>query len=218
MLEIVKTLPIPHFSGSRWRTVVIAKCLRCGRDAIYLRQNVIKHNRLQRTHCAGCVSDKHHRMTGTRIWSIWQGMRARSRDTHDKNYGGRGIDVCPEWHDFSRFYEDMSIGYSDELTIERIDVNKPYSKSNCRWASNMEQQANKRNNRYVIYLGEKMHLAELVRRSGVSKMMLTMRLNRGMTADEAVTDAKTSHYGKGPRAAKRRMSTTSLTADHDTDL
>jgi len=196
--------------------MVIAKCLRCGQEATYLQQNAMKHNKLQRTHCAGCVSDRYHHMTGTRIWSIWQGMRVRSKDTKDKNYGGRGIEMCPEWNNFSRFYEDMSPGYSDELTIERIDVNKSYNKANCRWASNMEQQANKRNNRYVVFMGEKMHLAELVRRSGISKMMLTMRLNRGMTADEAVADAKVSPYGKGPRATKRRMSTTSLIADHGT--
>jgi hypothetical protein len=151
-------------------------------------------------------------MTHTRIWRIWNGLRNRARDLTDKNYGGRGITVCPEWSDFDTFYEDMSPGYSDDLTIERIDVNAPYCKKNCRWATNMEQQVNKRNNRVVTYQGETMHLAELVRRSGVTKIMLTMRLNRGMTGDEAVQDAKNSSYGKGPRAKGRRTSTISSTA------
>jgi hypothetical protein len=217
MLQILKTLPNPQFSGSRWRTRVLAKCLRCGTESEYLQQNVKKHNKLGRGHCSTCVVENYHNLTGTRIWRIWQGMRWRAKDVTDKNYGGRGIDVCQEWQSFNRFYEDMSPGYSDDLTIERIDVNQPYSKANCRWASNMEQQANKRNNRRVVFNGEPMHLAELVRRSGISKMMLSMRLNRGMTADEAVADARASRYGKGPRAKKGRMSSTSLTAARGTD-
>lgn len=217
MLTILRTLPERRFSGSKWRTLVWAKCVRCGTESTYLQQNVAKHNRKGNAHCGFCVADMYHNLTGTRIWRIWQGMKARSGDTNDKNYGGRGINVCPEWDNFERFYADMSEGYSDDLTIERADVNRPYSKDNCRWATNMEQQSNKRNNRYVTYQGEKMHLAELVRRSGFSKMMLIMRLNRGMTGDQAVADAQASPYGKGNRAVKGRMSTTSSTAALTTD-
>jgi len=217
MLTILRTLPERRFSGSRWRTLVWAKCDRCGHESTYMKQNIAKHNNKGSTHCGACIGDVYHNLTGTRIWRIWQGMKWRAKDTNDKNYGGRGIDVCPEWDSFDRFYTDMSPGYSDDLTIERIDVNKPYCRDNCRWASNMEQQANKRNNRYVIYRGEKIHLAELVRRSGFSKTMLMMRLNRGMTGDEAVADATVSNYGKSQRTTdirrrrKRQMSTTLLT-------
>jgi hypothetical protein len=143
------------------------------------------------------------------------------KDLTDRNYGARGIGVCERWGSFRNFYEDMSPSYSDDLTIERIDVNGPYSRENCRWATNMEQQSNKRNNRVLVYCGEEMHLAELCRRSGVSKMMMLMRLNRGMTAEQAVEDAKTSPYGKSQRTVnirrrERRMSTTSSTVVQDT--
>ena len=140
-------------------------------------------------------------------------MKNRSRGLGSektvKNYHGRGIEMCSRWESFENFYSDMSNGYSDDLTIERVDVNGPYSPENCVWTTMFKQQGNKRTNRTVVYQGEKIHLAELCRRSGFSKMMLTMRLNRGMTADEAVEDAKNSPYGKGPRASKGRMSTTS---------
>lgn len=222
MLEIVKTLPEKRFTGNKWRTVVLARCCRCNYESTYLHQNVMKHNRGGLVWCGSCVTDRYHNLTGTRIWRIWQGLRWRARDPNDKNYGGRGIEVCPEWDSFERFYKDMFPGYSDDLTIERIDVNKSYSKHNCRWASNMEQQANKRNNRYVTYQGEKMHLAELVRRSGFSKTMLIMRLNRGMTADEAVASCEASPYGKSQSTysinrREKRMSSILLTADLDTD-
>lgn len=217
MLEILRTLERKHYTNTKVMTLVLARCLRCGEEQEMLQQNAAKHNRLGRTHCQACITDTFHRMTNTRIWRIWMGLRARGRDTTDKNYGGRGIIVCPEWSEFDKFYEDMSPGYSDDLTIERIDVNGAYCKDNCRWATNMEQQANKRNNRVVVYQGESMHLAELVRRSGVSRMMLSMRLNRGMSADEAVASAKASPYGKGRKAMRRRMSMTSSIVVHATN-
>ena len=140
-------------------------------------------------------------------------MMWRARDKADKNYGGRGISVCQEWSDFNVFYSDMSPTYSDDLTIERVNVNQHYCKENCVWATNMVQQSNKRTNRYLVYQGEEIHLAELVRRTGISKMMLRMRLNRGMSADEAVEDAKNSPYGKSQTssAVKRREKRMSMT-------
>lgn len=216
-LEIVKILERKRYTNTKVMTLVLVRCLRCGAESEMVKQNVIKHNRVGRAHCQMCLTDSYHKMTNTRIWRIWQQLRVRAKDTEDRNYGGRGIVVCPEWEDFNRFYSDMSPGYSDDLTIDRIDVNGHYHKDNCRWATNMEQQSNKRNNRVVVYQGETMHLAELCRRSGVTKMMLLMRLNRGMTADEAVRAAKDSPYGKGKRATGKRTSMISSTADPATD-
>ena len=138
-------------------------------------------------------------MTGTRIWRIWMGLRERATNPLDKDYAGRGIGMCEEWSDFQQFYTDMIENYTDDLTIERIDVNKGYCKENCTWVTPFAQQGNKRNSRFLTYKGEKVHLAELCRRTGLSRTVLTMRLNRGMTADEAVKDAEDSPYGKSQR-------------------
>lgn len=60
------------------------------------------------------------------------------------DYGGRGIRVTPKWlGDFEVFLVDM--GHRPRgMTLDRINPDRGYSKSNCRWASNKVQSANKR--------------------------------------------------------------------------
>lgn len=205
MLEIVRVLEQKHYTNTKGMTKVLARCLRCGATEEYIRQNVAKHNKMKRTHCANCIGNRYHRMTNTRIWRIWLGMRNRCEAEADPNYGGRGIEYCKRWERFENFYQDMRKGYSDILTLERIDVNGPYCKENCRWATPLEQQANKRNNRWITYQGEQIHLAEFCRRTGMSRGKLTGYLNRGMTGDQAAEAARASTYNQGMPRKPRSM-------------
>lgn len=197
MFEILRKLGVRHYdSGKKSRTVAQVRCISCGEVSEMLHQNAMKSNREGRKHCGLCITSTFHHMTHTPFWAKWQGMRWRAKDSLDKNYGGRGIEVCPEWQVFGNFYKDMYDSYSEGMTLERIDVNGPYSKQNCKWLTMFDQQANLRRTRRLVYQGEQLHLAKLVRVTGISKIMLTMRLNRGMSADEAVADAQASPYGK----------------------
>lgn len=91
-----------------------------------------------------------HGLVGTRIYRIWHHMKERCLDQSCKdfvNYGGRGINICTEWkNDFNQFYIwSMQNGYSDILTIDRMNNDGDYTPSNCRWATRTEQNRNKRN-------------------------------------------------------------------------
>lgn len=61
-----------------------------------------------------------------------------------KYYGGRGIKLTHRWHDFRNFVKDMGERPNRSLTIDRINNDKGYSKTNCRWATKKQQRQNQR--------------------------------------------------------------------------
>lgn len=87
-----------------------------------------------------------HGMSKAAIYGVWEAMHQRCNNKNDKNYhhyGGRGISICEEWKTFEGFFHEM--GWPPEgMTLERIDVNAGYSKSNCIWGSRTLQALNQR--------------------------------------------------------------------------
>lgn len=133
-----------------------------------------------------------HGNSNERLYNIYYNMRSRCYNNTDKNYKyycGRGIEVCKEWlNDFQTFYDwAINNGYNDTLTIDRIDNNKGYSPSNCRWVTNKEQQRNKRNNRNITINGDTRCLKEWCEILNLNYKIVWQRLYKlGWTIEKAL--------------------------------
>lgn len=127
-----------------------------------------------------------------RLYRIWTDMKRRCYDeSHSeyKNYGGRGIEICQEWKNSFEAFRNWATenGYTDELTIDRIDVNGNYEPSNCRWATVKEQANNMRTNTKVTYKGETKTLAQWAESFGINYNTLITRLyQENLPFEEAV--------------------------------
>lgn len=139
----------------------LVKC-DCGNEKIVARCSLTKGT----TRSCGCLAKDELRERGhlppsqykhggclnnhaERLYSIWNHMKQRCLNPNNHafpDYGGRGITICDEWkRDYIAFRDwAMNNGYSDDLTIDRINNDAGYSPDNCRWATRSQQNSNKR--------------------------------------------------------------------------
>ena len=113
-------------------------------------------------------------------------------------YGAKGISMCDEWRqDYTSFYNwSISNGYSDELTIDRIDGNGNYEPSNCRWASDITQANNRSSNVRITFNGETHTLAEWSRIFKIQPQTLYYRINRAKWSIEKTLTTPVKQYKK----------------------
>lgn len=132
------------------------------------------------------------RTEDNRLYSIWQSMKRRcysKTDPHYKMWGARGIKICDEWiNDFKSFEKwAMENGYSDNLSIDRIDNDGNYEPYNCRWSTNKEQSNNRRSNVLVTYKGETRTMTEWCELKNLNYDMFRERIVvLGWSAEKAI--------------------------------
>lgn len=161
----------------------------CGNTTIVSSRNLKTGN----TASCGCKSTERktkHNLWNSRIYKIYYGMKARCYSSATPNYndyGGRGIKICDEWKDdFMSFYNwSMANGYSDELSIDRIDVDGDYSPENCRWVDKIVQANNCRNTYYVTYKGVTKPISDWCRELGLKHSVVSSRLRSGWDVNDA---------------------------------
>lgn len=137
-------------------------------------------------------ASKTHGQTNSRLYRIYNGMKNRcynKKQPSYSNYGGRGITICDEWlHSFAVFQSwALANGYSNDLSIDRIDNDKGYSPENCRWATRTEQNENTRNNHLVTIDGETQPLSAWARERGLNYHTVSFRIHqKHMTPEQAL--------------------------------
>lgn len=189
-------LTVIERAGSTKNKKALWKCrCDCGNELLVIGSHLINGN----THSCGCYKidktserNRLHGQSKTRLYHTWKNIRQRCNNPNKPDfayYGGRGITMDEAWEDYSSFERwAMENGYSDNLTIDRIDVNGNYCPENCRWADMKTQARNMRRNRMIEYNGETHCLSEWGDVLGISSKVLEHRINRyGWTVERAFT-------------------------------
>lgn len=191
-LTVIKRAPSAKSGNIRW----FCSC-ECGNETIVYGSHLRNGN----TKSCGCLEREvkgktasKHNMSGSRLYNIWSWMKRRCNDENISdyhNYGGRGISYCNEWEEFEPFHDwVLKNGYSDNLTIDRIDVNGNYKPSNCRWVDMKIQANNTRKNVRVTIEGVTKTIPEWSEVSGVNVNTLWTRYYNGKAGKDLIKEAR----------------------------
>lgn len=127
------------------KKVYLFKCV-CGNEKLALLSEV-KSGHVKSCGCLVKDTVTKHGMANTREYQTWADMKGRCFNTNHnqyKDWGGRGITVCERWKDsFINFYNDMG-NKPHKMSLERINNDGNYEPSNCKWATQSEQNKNQR--------------------------------------------------------------------------
>ena len=148
VVDVAGPKPSLAEANYRYRSVEITvKCNNCQHIKTVTRASILLMLKNKKNHCKQCKWHLFkHGKTNTRIHRIWTGMKQRITNPNNpsyRNYGGRGIDIDSRWMKFENFYKDMG-DPPEGCSLDRLDYNKGYSKSNCVWADKLQQALNRR--------------------------------------------------------------------------
>lgn len=194
--------------GKYHQTTWLCRC-DCGNTKVITTSNLLRKEKP--TQSCGCLvkemARKHikednpkktHGKSDTRLYRIWKDMKRRTVNPKRQNYawyGGRGIRVCDEWFNSFVTFERWarSHGYTDELSIDRIDPDGNYCPDNCRWSSKTEQANNRNSNRLFTYNGVTKTVAEWAVEKDIPYTLLMYRINAGWKPDRVFNKAGGNH-------------------------
>ncbi len=139
------------------------------------------------------MSTLRHGMCYTRSYRTWQSMINRCRNPNVpgyRDYGARDICVCARWLEcFENFHADMG-DKPENMTLERIDNDGDYCPENCRWATQSEQNRNRRKTIRVEWQGRKVSLAQLCEEMGLDYDRAFTRYSKGKPLEQVLSPQK----------------------------
>lgn len=215
-LAVIKRVSPPPHLKDQASPYYLCKC-ECGDEPIIRKSSLING----RTHScgkAGCrvfpdrpkkekpptTPRSLHGLSDTRFYRIWDGMKKRCYNKNHNSYrfyGKRGIKICDEWKNFENFMNDMYKSYlefenlhgKDSPSLERIDGDDNYEKSNCKWITIQEQQKNKKGRSSVeVEVNGIMFnsLSELSKEYGIDYSVISQRHRAGKKGSDLVAPVK----------------------------
>lgn len=188
------SLVVLEYAGTNGHNALWKCICDCGNECIKLGLSL----RNGRVKSCGCLHrkqlDERNRRYNIRyprrLYYSWNGMIARCEKENAsgyKDYGGRGITVCEEWHNFETFaLWALSNGYRENLTIDRINNNGNYCPENCKWSTKSEQENNKSTNRPITIDGDTKNLTQWCAIYGIKKSTVYSRLRYGWNIEKAI--------------------------------
>jgi hypothetical protein len=183
----------PPFRVGRGRFAVVTKC-KCGSIDVVLCFNLADGGSQQ---CPSCTvsthGDSRESAEYSKLYEVWYHILERCKkeySTRYESYGGRGIKVCYEWHDYLTFKEwALREGYQPGLTIERNDNDGNYEPGNCKWIPRGEQAHNRRTSLKITAFEETKCLMQWIRdpRCKIGRTGLARRIKEGWSPELAIT-------------------------------
>lgn len=158
-LTVLEVYKLEDAKG-KWRSYCNAQC-DCGTHRLKIRVDGVISGHVKSCGCLQKETARNvklkHGMTKSPTHNSWTAMKQRCNNPLApgyENYGGRGISYTSRWKSFDNFLEDMG-ERPENLELDRIDVNKSYSKENCKWSNSTDQSFNKRKRKNTVskYVG-----------------------------------------------------------------
>lgn len=165
----------------------------CGNITVVKRERLIS---LETKSCGCYGKELRHSLLATkrelnyRLYRIWCGMKQRCYNPNNEryiHYGNKGISICSEWlENYDNFYNwAINNGYSEKLSIDRIDNNSNYEPSNCRWTNAKNQATNRTTTNFITYNNQTLSISEWSCKLGINRYTLDSRIERGWSIEKA---------------------------------
>lgn len=185
-------------AGKQGKAILWRCVCECGNEKT-VRGNNLTTGAVRSCGCMMKENNLKHGGSKTRLYRIWGGIIRRTEDCNRKeyaDYGARGIRMCTEWRDdFAEFQRwSLENGYTDSLSIDRIDPDGNYCPENCRWSGKLQQENNKRVNLILTVNGESKTAAEWATISGIPAYQIRKRKRHGWSDEKAVFEPLNVNY------------------------